>query len=151
MFLETVLAACAALSFSTAAYTQEADPTPPAKVTRAEFAKLEFLEGKWRGHGYKTPFFESYRFVNDSTIEMRTSEDATFAKTTPGSRIVWRNGSVYSESDGKAGYAVTRIDIAGHRFSAINRPGWFVWKQVSANEWTAVLSGGAVYRMERLK
>jgi hypothetical protein len=163
MVLDIVFTTCAAVVFSSAAdvqepiafsrpvYTQQqTDPTPPIKATVAEFKKLKFLEGKWRGTGYKTPFFESYRFVNDSTIESFTSDDASFANRKPGSKIVLRNGSIYSEDDGRARYAVTRMDKDGYRFTAINRPGFFVWKGVHAKEWTALLGNGTVYRMHRI-
>lgn len=164
MVRDIVLTTCAAMvlgssiqaqqpiALSRPVYTQQqTDPTPPMKMMLADFKRLKFLEGKWRGTGYKTPFFESYRFVNDSTIESSTSDDVTVAKLEPGSKIVFRNGSIYSEKDGRANWAVTRIDQDGFRFTAINRPGFFVWKGVKPNEWTALLSGGTVYRMHRVK
>lgn len=164
MLLDIVFTTCAAMVFGTFAqareplalsrpvYTQQqTDPSPPMKVTLAEFKRLKFLEGNWRGTGYKTPFFEAYRFVNDSTIESSTSNDPTFAKLEPGSKIVFRNGSIYSEDNGRANWAVTRIDGDGYRFTAINRPGFFVWKSVTPKEWTAALGNGTVYRMHRAK
>ncbi len=164
MVRNIVVSACAAMVFSTSVQAQEqlalskpvysqqqTDPSPPIKVSLAEFKKLKFLEGKWRGTGYKTPFFETYRFVNDSTIESGTSDDSTFSKVQPSSRIVLRNGSIYSEENGKANWAVTRVDKDGYHFAAINRPGFFVWKSVKPDEWTALLHNGTVYRMYRIK
>jgi hypothetical protein len=124
---------------------------PPMKVSAAQFQRLKFLEGKWRGTGYRVPFFETYRFVNDSTIEMGTSEDSTFRKVEKGSTLVLRNGSIYSQDNGQSRWAVTRIDSAGYRFSAIGRPGLFVWKSITPNEWSAVLQNGTVYRMHRIR
>jgi hypothetical protein len=152
MLIDLILRACMAMMLTTPVYTtQQVDPTPPAKVSLAQFQKLRFLEGKWRGTGYKSPFYEVYRFVNDSTIEMGSADEPTFAKMKPGSRIVLRGGSVYSEEGGKSNYAVTKVDQDGYRFTAINRPGFFVWRSVNADEWTALVGNGTVYRMYRLK
>jgi hypothetical protein len=139
------------LAGATAVHAQTREPAP-VKVTLADFRKLKFLEGKWRGTGYRVPFFESYRFVNDSTIEGKTSEDSRFTTTKPGSNIVLRGGSIYSQDIGQPPrWAVTRIDTAGYYFSALGRPGFFIWKSVNPNEWSAVLQGGTVYRMYRLE
>jgi hypothetical protein len=41
-------------------------PTP-AKVTANDLKKLTWIEGTWLGTGYKTPFYERYRFENGNT------------------------------------------------------------------------------------
>jgi len=142
---------CLAILGPTVAMAQEKSAAPaPAKATAADFRGLKFLEGRWRGTGYQTPFFENYRFVNDSTIEMHSAADSTFRNSKPGSRIEFRAGTIYM-GDGQSRYAVTRIDKDGYRFTELNGRGAFVWKRENANEWTAVLGGGAVYRMYRIQ
>ena len=149
--VRALIIACAALAVATAVQAQRPADATPLKVSQAQFQGLKFVEGKWRGTGYRVPFFEWYRVVNDSTIELSTADDSTFATTQPGSSIVLRSGSIYSQSNGQSRWVVTRIDTAGYYFSAIGRPGGFVWKPVTPNQWTAVLQNGTNYQMYRIK
>lgn len=147
----TALICTAVVVSPTAVAAQDKSAAPmPVKATAADFRGLKFLEGRWRGTGYQTPFFESYRFVNDSTIEMHSAPDSTFRESKPGSRIEFRAGTIYM-GDGPSRSAVTSIDKDGYRFTALNGRGAFVWKRENANEWTAVLGGGTVYRMYRIQ
>src|SRR5262245_28887902 len=41
------------------------------EFSQSDFQKLRWLEGTWRGSdGGKGAFFEGYRFINDTTIEV---------------------------------------------------------------------------------
>ena len=82
------IAARAALGFAlcTVSVVQVAAQTP-TQVSPEEFASLRWLEGRWVGSGDgMEAFHESYRFLDDGTIEHSTWPDATF--TTPDSRSV---------------------------------------------------------------
>lgn len=122
----------------------------PATVTREQFQALRFLEGDWKGTGYAPgPFYESYRFVGDSTIEMTGWSDA--ALTRPNgqrSTYVFRDGQI-RKADGSA--AVTRIDSMGYHFETLRGPsrGW-VFRRISADRWTATLGSATTYTMDRL-
>lgn len=149
MPLSILLSLVLLASASAAAAQQKAAAPEPAKASPADFTKLRFLEGKWRGMSNGLPFFERYQFVDDSTISMMTSPDSTFATEQPGSKIVRRAGAIYLE-EGESRSAVTRIDSAGYRFTSPNGQYWFVFKSESANTWTATLANGPVYRMSRV-
>ena len=125
-----------------------AQTVAPAKVTQADFAGLRFLEGSWKGSGYAPgPFFESYRFVNDSTIEMASWTDSTFAKKSDSTIYVFRNGEIRSRN-GEA--AVVRIDSLGYHFQRLNGQSRWVFRRISPDRWTATLNNGrTVYTLDR--
>jgi len=53
-------------------------PTPK-QITPANLAKLHWIEGTWRGTGGDVPpFYERYKFENDSTLVVETLTDETF-------------------------------------------------------------------------
>jgi hypothetical protein len=128
----------------------------PTQVSPEEFAALSWLEGRWVGSGGGgDAFYESYRFVNEGTIEQTSYPDATF--TTPSSRstIEHRGGFVMKSTDGTVQSVVTRLDDEEIRFEWADRgrPG-FTWTRISDEEWVAVLEqkGQApiVYNLRRV-
>lgn len=127
-----------------------AQAAAPSKVTLSEFQGLRFLEGSWKGSGYAPgPFYESYRFVNDSTIEMAAWTDSTFQKKSDSTLYVFRNGEIRSRG-GEA--AVVRIDSLGYHFQRLTgqSSGW-VFRRISPDRWTATLGGGrTVYTLDRV-
>ena len=127
-----------------------AQAAAPAKVTLADFAGLRFIEGTWKGSGYAPgPFYETYKFVNDSTIQMFSWTDSTFTKKSDSTTYMFRNGEIRSRN-GEA--AVVRIDSAGYHFRRVagQSPGW-VFRRISADRWTATLNNGrTVYTLDRL-
>lgn len=125
--------------------------------TAADFARLRWLEGSWRGALPDGGFFhERYHFVDDSTIVMHGFADSTFTIATDSSRITLRDGTIASE--GGARSVATALDSTSVSFSP-ERPGsnHFTWTRQSEDRWTASLrsSGQAprmtVYRLERVK
>ena len=125
-----------------------AQAVTPAKVTLADFAGLRFLEGSWKGSGYAPgPFYESYRFVNDSTIEMASWTDSTFAKKSDTAIYVFRNGEIRS---GNGDAAVVRIDSLGYHFQRLNGQGRWVFRPISPDRWTATVNNGrTLYTLDR--
>src|SRR6267142_3541811 len=96
----TLLAAVAV----TACSRPEAPSPPvatPAPVSLDQFQTLHWLEGTWRGTGPGvTPFYESYRYLNDSTIRSFSYPDSTFAEARDSGTIAWRSGQVTSGDSG---------------------------------------------------
>lgn len=152
-FIRTITMACATLACATAVTAQE----KPADLTLADFKKLKFVEGKWRGHGYTKPFFESYRFINDSTIETASYTDSTFTRREPGGAVIaFRGGRIYDEGQSGYRWVVTQLKGSEYRFGPLAKAtNSFVWRRESDAEWTAIIvnaNGKSVtYRMERLK
>jgi hypothetical protein len=122
----------------------------PARITLEQFKGLRFLEGSWKGSGYQPgPFYESYRFINDSTIAMFGWTDSTFSKKSDSTRYLFRNGQVRS-GDGRA--ALMRIDSLGYHFQTISgqRYGWS-FRPLSPDRWQAVLNQGrTIYTLDRV-
>lgn len=129
------------------------------RVTLAQFKKLTWLAGTWRGSGGNYPsFFEEYRFINDSTILMQSLSDSTFRTATDSSAIELRNGAIASRGDGgrfSDALVVTDTSIQFRRRGATT--GGWTWTRVSADEWIATIhpsspTGRAtVYIMKRYR
>ena len=126
---------------SAAAGTPPVVPPPtPGTFSSTDFAKLRWLEGKWRGFmpdGGK--FYESYALENDSTIVKMSYPDSTFANGGDRSVIALRGTTVSNDSEG-ARWVVTRIDSTGADFApergATNH---FTFTREDATKWSASL------------
>jgi hypothetical protein len=131
--------------------------TPAANVSREQFKQLEWIAGTWRGSGGAYPaFFEQYRFVNDTTIQMRAFADSTLSKTTDSSLIQWLGNTIRSGHE-KPQYVVIEFTPTSVRFRQPGATaGGHTFTRVSADEWTATLhpakAGGqeTVYVMRRI-
>lgn len=142
-------------------YSIACNQTGKTNYTQADFEKLRWLEGSWRGADAngKNPFYERYRFVGDSKIETDSFSDSTFSKVDNQSGTYLENGSIYHRS-GNNLWTVTRLDDSTIEFSPQEKvANSFKWKKESADAWTARLttkdaSGGVtetLYRLERIK
>jgi hypothetical protein len=133
-------------------------PTP-AVVSAADLQMLRWLEGNWVGSADGgAPFYESYRFLNDSTIESRTYTDSTLSQPSDSGRIAIAGG-VLTSRGGNATYVATRLDSTQVHFEPLqNANNAFTWTRQSSDAWTAVLqwtdaSGAAqerTYHMRRI-
>ena len=136
-----------------------ASAVQPAAVSAAEFGSLGWLIGDWRGSGGQYPaFYESYRFLNDSTIEQRSYADSTFAAATDSALIVYSNGSVSKSRGATANHVIQRLAGDTLYFARPNGGrGSFVWIKGAPGQWTAVLDGAGegapktVYEMRRIR
>ena len=129
------------------------------RFTAAEFARLRWLQGTWRG---RLPdggaFYERYRFVDDSTLAMQAFADSTLTGTTDSARIALRDGTVADEG-GAARWVATRLDSTGAAFTPVQgATNAFTWTPQGADRWTATLTWTdhqgqahrAAYPMERI-
>lgn len=139
------------------AQSQRGQPTTPFAAT--DFAKLKWLEGTWRGSAPgQEPFFERYRFINDSTIEISYFRDSTLARETGSGRVYLTVGRIYHTS-GPGRWGATRVDASGIYFiPQVNARNTFAWAYQSPDAWTATLRSSAsgretvtVYDMKRLR
>lgn len=115
-------------------------PPMPAKVTVAQFGQLRWLEGRWRGaEAAGAPFFESYRFLDDSTILSFSFADSTFTTVTDSGRMQLRGDTVTSGWPVPERVAIA-LDSASVAFSAPLRGGnGFSWHLEGPGAWTARL------------
>jgi hypothetical protein len=130
---------------------------PAPKVTVAQFKQLKWLEGAWLGSGGNYPaFYEEYRAVDDSTIQMRAFSDSTFRKPTDSSRIELRGGIVSQRGGSQYTASLVQPDRIQFLPPGAARGG-FTFTRVSADQWTATLHPSApggretVYVMRRLR
>ena len=129
----------------------------PAKFALADFGKLRYLEGKWKGTmANGNPFYESYHFANDSTILKGSHTDSTFQTKSDSSMIAFRNGVVMDSSSSV--YTAEKLDSAMVDFRA--GPSYhFTWTKQGNDAWTATLfskqADGSdrvtVYQMRRVR
>lgn len=132
----------------------------PLTVTTDAFRMLGWLEGRWRGDQPNgLPFFEEYRFENDSTIRSFTYADSVTSTPTDSGAIVLRNSVVTTGSEGTR-WAVRELSESRVGFEPqVGADNSFVWERVSSDAWTATLrwpgtknrpAREVVYRMARV-
>ena len=128
----------------------------PAKLSAADLAKLRWIEGSWRGSGVdQAPFFERYRFENDSTLLVDSFPDEKLDKINDTSRYELKDGQF-----GNGNYVSSGIDDQGINFEPVagKAKNSFRWERVSADKWKATLkwtdANGSlkerIYNMERI-
>jgi hypothetical protein len=126
------------------------------KFSTADIAKLRWIEGYWRGSGVdQAPFFERYRFENESTLAVDSFPDEKLDKVEKTSRYELKDGQFAN-----ARYKAVSIDDNGINFEPISTGNSFRWERVSENAWKATLkwpasgnraAGERVYNMERIQ
>jgi hypothetical protein len=128
----------------------------PLQITPANLAQLHWIEGDWRGTGGGVPpFYERYKFENESTLTVETFADETLTKVNDVSRFELKDGK-FGHSDGKSGSVATVLDSNSITFDPVGKGNSFRWQRESENSWKAILTwtenGVAkerVYNMER--
>lgn len=143
IFLAALVGGCSSdvpdTPVDTSAPAAPAVMAPPGTFTLDDFRRLHWIAGRWRGTMPDgKSFYEQYRVVNDSTIEMSGHTDSTFAPSTDGSRIMLRDKRVVSES-ATSRYVATRLDSAGVDFTPERGRNAFTWARESDARWTATL------------
>ena len=129
---------------------------PERKFSTAEISKLRWIEGTWRGSGVdQAPFFERYRFENESTLAVDSFPDEKLDKVEDTSRFELKDGRF-----GNGSYVASSIDDNGINFDPVaNAKNSFRWERISNNAWKATLKWPAegnkparerVYNMERI-
>ena len=122
----------------------------------ADIAKLRWIEGTWRGSGVdQAPFFERYRFENESTLAVDSFPDEKLDTVEDTPRFELRDGRF-----GNSNYVASMIDDNGINFEPVaNAKNSFRWERVSDNAWKATLKWPAegnkparerVYNMDRI-
>jgi hypothetical protein len=135
-------------------------PSPvTTRITPADLAKLRWIEGSWRGTGdVDTPFYERYRFENESTLLVDSFPDEKLTKVDDTTRFELKDGQFGNAGEGSR-WIATAIDDKSITFEPVSKArNSFRWTRESADLWKAVLKWPAtgnspakerVYRMER--
>lgn len=135
-------------------------PSPsPKLITVADLMKLRWIEGSWRGAGdQQPPFYERYKFENDSTLLVETLADETMSKVTEVDRFELKDGH-FGKSANDSGSVAIALDDNSITFAPTGKSrNFFRFQRESTNSWRAILNwtdkdGAAkerIYHMERL-
>ena len=122
-----------------------------ASYKKEDLGKIQWIEGNWVGMDGAQPFYEIYKMVNDSTLEI-TSYNWTGTDSTESSRsyIKWQDGYYYLGDS--LNWKVTEItDNSIHMVPVRKAANDILWKKHADNSWTAVLKskkGEKQYRMK---
>jgi hypothetical protein len=150
------LIAISLLCITSCATGQQIQPPKPKLITTADLQKLRWIEGSWRGSGVdQAPFFERYRFENETTLAVDTIEGEKVTDTT---RFELKNGEFGGGSEGSR-YVATALDENSITFGPVTKArNSFRWQRETKDSWKAVLNwpaangkpaGERVYNMER--
>ena len=114
----------------------------PTVLGAADLRALRWIVGTWRGSGDgQSPFYERYRFVDDSTLLMEGFRDSTLAQVTESSRYELRGGRFANAGPADAAqWVAVRLANGAITFAPVRRArNRFTWRPVSADEWVADL------------
>jgi hypothetical protein len=114
----------------------------PATLRTSDLRALQWIVGTWRGSGDgQSPFYERYRFVDDSTLLMEGFKDSTLAQITETTRYELRGGLFANAGPADAAqWVAVRLTGGAVTFAPVRRArNRFTWKPVSADEWAADL------------
>ena len=150
------LVAVSLLCITSCASGQQIQTPKPKLITTTDLQKLRWIEGSWRGTGIdQAPFFERYRFENDTTLAVDTIEGEKVTDTT---RFELKDGEFGGGSEGSR-YVTTALDENSITFAPVTKArNSFRWQRETADSWKAVLNwpaangkpaGERVYNMER--
>ena len=139
---------------------QSAAPTPqPKTITAADLTKLRWIEGSWRGTGdIDKPFYERYKFENDTTLLVEELEDEKFDKVRDASRFELKDGH-FGKFGADAGSVAIALDDNSITFAPTGKArNSFRFQRESADSWKAILNWKdadgtpkeRVYKMERM-
>lgn len=127
----------------------------PKIISTSDLARLRWIEGSWRGTGdIDKPFYERYRFENDTTLVMEELADETLSKVNDTTRYELKDGHF---SNGR--YVATALEDKSITFEPVaNGQNSFRWERESDHSWKATLwwpatnnaaAGQRVYVLER--
>ena len=150
------LVAVSLLCITSCASGQQIQTPKPKLITTTDLQKLRWIEGSWRGTGIdQAPFFERYRFENDTTLAVDTIEGEKVTDTT---RFELKDGEFGGGSEGSR-YVTTALDENSITFAPVTKArNSFRSQRETADSWKAVLNwpaangkpaGERVYNMER--
>ena len=107
---------------------------PPGKFSVADLQKLKWIEGTWRGTGdVESPFFERYRFENETTLAVDSFTDGTLTKVEDTTRFALKDGQFGNDGEGSR-WVATTIDYLGVTFVPfVKARNTFRWQHVASN------------------
>jgi hypothetical protein len=120
----------------------EADQTVTAQqYGKDDLRKIKWIEGKWKGLYNGKPFYEIYRFVNDSTLESTGYEwDGKDSSKTTKSYLHFKDGAYYlGEKQNYKVVSITEGEI--NMLPNVEANNEVLWKYRDSTGWDAILKG----------
>jgi hypothetical protein len=121
----------------------------PARVTVRALARLRWIVGDWRGTGTggttQAPFFERYRFADDSTLVVESYADSTWQTISETAQYELRGGRFGNPGPG-AQWVAVRVDSVGVDFAPVAiAQNAFRWERAPGSgtrpdEWRATIT-----------
>lgn len=163
LFIAAIISVAALFSIAVtrAAGSPQEGPTQQTRFSASDIRKIRWIEGTWRGTGdVDKPFFERYRFENDTTLVIESFSDETLGNVTEVTRYELRDGKFGNFGEG-ARWAAAQIDDNSITFEPVAKArNNFRWMKQSKNIWNAMLMWPAtqnspakqkIYQMERMR
>jgi hypothetical protein len=136
---------------STTVAARRAAPTPPTPPRiAANLHALEWITGTWRGSGVgQAPFYERYRFADDSTLVVESFADSTLRTVSEVTRFALRDsaltsipGAIGDAPAGVARWYGSALSSDSVRFEPLSGVrNSFTWvRGTTANDWLARLT-----------
>lgn len=127
-------------------------PATVQQYGKDDLKKIKWIEGKWKGLYKGDPFYEIYRFVNDSTLESIGYEwDGKDSSKTSFSYVYFKDGAYWlGEKQNWKVVSITENEIKmAPNFEASND---ILWKHRDSTGWDAILKGKKetnIYNMQQ--
>jgi len=114
-------------------------PVDSPAYTKEDLGKIRWIEGKWKGLYNGQPFYEIYKMVNDSTLEVISYEwDGRDSSKTSRDYVYWKEGNYYLGD--KMNYKVIAITDKEIKMKRnINASNDVLWKYNNDTSWIAEL------------
>ena len=115
----------------------------PAVLRAADLRALEWIVGTWRGSGDgQAPFYERYRFLDDSTLLVESFKDSTLTDVSESTPFELRGGRLANAVPANAAqWVAVRLAGGAITFAPVRRArNRFTWRPESADVWIAELA-----------
>ncbi len=113
------------------------------KIHKEDISKIKWIEGTWKGDYYSEPFYETYRMVNDSTIQIMTYMYlGSDTMSTTSNYFHWQDGAYYlgAALNYKA-EKITDREIKMVPYGQASND--ILWSYVNDSSWTALLTSAS--------
>ncbi|MBC7828357.1 MAG: hypothetical protein H7122_11475 [Chitinophagaceae bacterium] len=122
--------------------SKDSTATIPVTISYSmkDLHKLKWIEGKWRGTHHTKPFYEIYRFANDSTLEIISYDwNGKDSSHSSKSRVYWKDGAYYLGDH--LNWKVTEITDSSIMMLPNNKASNdILWKYSDSTSWDAILN-----------
>ena len=109
-------------------------------VKKEDLSLMKWIEGNWMGDYKGSPFYETYKMVNDSTLSITTYSNVGSSTATSSEEFIfWKDGAYYM-GDGEK-YKVVLLDTGEIKMVPLKASNEVYWKRVDDSTWAAELAG----------